>query len=80
MLLRRRDRLLSWNGGLDTHHDPHRRRLGTGQLHVQAGGGTVADAEPAYEYNESVNKAKAVFRAVELAAGSRTGSRRCACS
>ena len=35
--------------------------------HVQAGGGTVADAQPAYEYNESVNKAKAVFRAVELA-------------
>ena len=34
---------------------------------VQAFGGTVADAQPAYEYNESVNKAKAVFRAVELA-------------
>jgi anthranilate synthase component I len=39
-----------------------------GLVHVQAGGGTVADAKPAYEYNESVNKAKAVFRAVELAA------------
>ena len=38
-----------------------------GQVHVQAGGGTVADAQPSYEYNESVNKAKAVFRAVELA-------------
>jgi anthranilate synthase component I len=39
-----------------------------GQVHVQAGGGTVADANPAYEYEESVNKAQAVFRAVELAA------------
>ena len=29
--------------------------------------GPRADAVPAYEYNESVNKAKAVFRAVELA-------------
>ncbi len=28
---------------------------------------TVADAKPAYEYNESVNKARAVFRAVEVA-------------
>ena len=30
-------------------------------------GGTVADAKPSYEYIESVNKAKAVFRAVEVA-------------
>jgi anthranilate synthase component 1 len=35
---------------------------------VQAGGGTVADAKPDYEYRESVQKAKAIFRAVELAA------------
>ena len=39
-----------------------------GAVHVQAGGGTVADAKPAYEYEESVNKAKAVFAAVDLAA------------
>ena len=38
-----------------------------GRMHVQAGGGTVADAEPAYEYRESLQKAKAVFRAVDLA-------------
>jgi anthranilate synthase component 1 len=38
-----------------------------GAAHVQAGGGTVADAKPDYEYRESVNKATAVFRAVELA-------------
>ena len=29
---------------------------------------TVADAKPDYEYRESLQKAKAVFRAVELAA------------
>ena len=39
-----------------------------GVAYVQAGGGTVADAEPAYEFNESLNKAKGVFRAIELAA------------
>jgi anthranilate synthase component I len=34
---------------------------------VQAGGGTVADARPDYEYAESVAKASAVLGAVELA-------------
>jgi anthranilate synthase component 1 len=34
---------------------------------VQAGGGTVADARPEYEYRESVSKAKAMFQAVALA-------------
>jgi anthranilate synthase component 1 len=34
---------------------------------VQAGGGTVADALPANEYEESVNKARAMFKAVDLA-------------
>jgi anthranilate synthase component 1 len=34
---------------------------------VQAGGGTVADARPDYEYRESVAKAQAAMRAVELA-------------
>jgi anthranilate synthase component 1 len=38
-----------------------------GVAHVQAGGGTVADAKPDYEYRESLQKAKAVFRAIEVA-------------
>jgi anthranilate synthase component 1 len=58
---------LSWNGDLDTAIHIRTVVVKDGQMHVQAGGGTVADAKPAYEYNESVNKAKAVFRAVELA-------------
>ena len=58
---------LSWNGDLDTAIHIRTVVARDGQVHVQAGGGTVADAKPAYEYNESVNKAKAVFRAVELA-------------
>jgi anthranilate synthase component 1 len=39
-----------------------------GEAHVQAGGGTVADAKPDYEYRESLQKASAVFSAIELAA------------
>ena len=58
---------LSWDGDLDTAIHIRTVVCKDGQLHVQAGGGTVADAKPAYEYNESVNKARAVFRAVEVA-------------
>ncbi len=35
--------------------------------YVQAGGGVVADSVPALEYQETVNKAKAMLRAVEMA-------------
>ena len=38
-----------------------------GQIHVQTGGGTVADAVPSREYEESLNKARAMFKAVEMA-------------
>jgi anthranilate synthase component I len=59
---------LSYTGDLDTAIHIRTVVVKDGLVHVQAGGGTVADAKPAYEYNESINKAKAVFRAVELAA------------
>jgi anthranilate synthase component 1 len=35
--------------------------------YIQAGGGVVADSVPALEYQETVNKAKAMMRAVEMA-------------
>jgi anthranilate synthase component 1 len=59
---------LSYTGDLDTAIHIRTVVVKDGLVHVQAGGGTVADAKPAYEFNESVNKAKAIFRAVELAA------------
>jgi len=37
------------------------------RAYLQAGGGIVADSDPQREYEESMNKAKAVLRAVELA-------------
>jgi anthranilate synthase component 1 len=38
-----------------------------GVAHIQAGGGTVADAKPEYELAESEAKTAAVLRAIELA-------------
>jgi anthranilate synthase component 1 len=58
---------LSYTGDLDTAIHIRTVVVKDGLAHVQAGGGTVADAKPEYEYEESVNKSKAVLRAVELA-------------
>ncbi|MGZ5386604.1 MAG: anthranilate synthase component I [Solirubrobacterales bacterium] len=59
---------LSYTGDLDTAIHIRTVVVKDGTAYVQAGGGTVADSDPTYEYNESLNKAKAVFRAIELAA------------
>lgn len=37
-----------------------------GRVHLQAGAGIVADSDPAAEYQETVNKARAVVKAIEL--------------
>ena len=36
-------------------------------MHVQAGGGVVADSDPVAEYEETCQKARALFRAAEEA-------------
>src|SRR5689334_21167944 len=41
--------------------------LRDGQASVQAGAGVVADSIPEHEYAETVNKARALFRAIEMA-------------
>ncbi len=38
-----------------------------GKASVQAGAGIVADSVPESEYQETINKVKAMFRAIELA-------------
>jgi anthranilate synthase component I len=58
---------LSYAGDLDTAIHIRTVVVKDGVGHVQAGGGTVADAQPAYEYAESVAKTQAVMRAIELA-------------
>ena len=35
-------------------------------LYVQAGGGVVADSEPTLEWEETLNKARAMFRAAAM--------------
>src|SRR3712207_6140665 len=60
---------LSYGGELDTCICIRTVVVKDGVAHVQAGGGTVADAKPAYEYEESRAKARGVVRAIELAAG-----------
>jgi anthranilate synthase component 1 len=58
---------LSYTGDLDTCIHIRTVVVKDGVAHVQAGGGTVADAKPDYEFRESEAKAKAVLQAIELA-------------
>ena len=58
---------LSYTGDLDTCIHIRTVVIKDGTAHVQAGGGTVADARADYEFAESEAKARAVLRAVELA-------------
>ena len=62
---------LSYSGDLDTCIHIRTVVIKDGNAHIQAGGGTVADAKPEYEFEESVNKAKAVKGAIALAAKQR---------
>ncbi len=58
---------LDFRGDLDVAIHIRTVVVKDGVAHVQAGGGTVADAKPDYEYRESLQKAKAIFRAIEVA-------------
>lgn len=58
---------LSYSGDLDTCIYIRSAVVRDGRVHVQAGGGIVADSEPAYEVRETEAKAGAVFSAIELA-------------
>jgi anthranilate synthase component 1 len=57
----------SYTGELDTCIHIRTVVVKDGVAHVQAGGGTVADARPENEYRESVAKSRAVMQAIELA-------------
>jgi anthranilate synthase component 1 len=57
----------SFNGNLDSCITLRTALLKDGKAFVQAGGGIVADSDPAYEFNETVNKAKAMLKAIALA-------------
>jgi anthranilate synthase component 1 len=46
------------------------------RAHIQAGGGVVADSVPEREYQETINKARAVKAALEIAHNSKSGNRK----
>lgn len=58
---------LAWNGNMDTAIAIRTAVIKDGQLHIQAGAGVVADSRPELEWKETMNKGRAVFRAVALA-------------
>ncbi|MDB4356052.1 anthranilate synthase component I [Akkermansiaceae bacterium] len=56
-----------WDGNHDSCIALRTCVLKDDKVYIQAGAGVVADSDPTYEYNETVNKAAAMMRAVELA-------------
>jgi anthranilate synthase component 1 len=60
---------LSYSGELDSCIYIRTILVRDGMAYVQAGAGIVADSDPEREYAETENKARALFRAIEVAAG-----------
>ncbi|MCY4571423.1 MAG: anthranilate synthase component I [Gemmatimonadetes bacterium] len=60
---------IGWGGAqMDTAISIRTMVLRDGQAHVQTGAGIVADSDPESEYEETLNKAKALLRAVAMVA------------
>jgi len=57
----------SHSGNLDTAITLRTMVIQNGSAYIQAGGGIVADSNPSEEYQESMNKAKALLRALDEA-------------
>lgn len=60
---------LSWNGNMDTAIAIRTAVVQDGELTVQAGAGIVYDSDPDKEWEETMNKARAIIRAVAMAEG-----------
>jgi anthranilate synthase component I len=58
---------LDFSGNLDSCIALRTLVAKNGRAYVQAGGGVVADSVPEREYQETVNKARAVLKALEIA-------------
>ena len=58
---------IGYDGHMDTCITIRTIVMQGNRCHLQAGGGIVADSDPTYEFNESINKAKALAVAVEHA-------------
>ena len=58
---------MAWHGNMDTAIAIRTAIIKDEQLHIQAGAGIVADSIPNNEWEETLNKGRAIFRAAELA-------------
>ena len=58
---------ISWQGNMDTAIAIRTAVIKDGILNIQAGGGVVADSIPHLEWKETMNKARAMFRAAAMA-------------
>lgn len=58
---------LGWHGNMDTAIAIRTAIIRDGMVYVQAGAGIVADSKPENEWQETLNKAKAILAAVEMA-------------
>ncbi|HVS51678.1 MAG TPA: anthranilate synthase component I [Opitutaceae bacterium] len=56
-----------YDGNMDTCIMLRTALLKNGRIHIQAGAGIVADSVPASEYQETISKASALFKAVAMA-------------
>ena len=59
---------IGWHGDADTAIAIRTAVIQDGRLHVQAGAGIVYDSDPEKEWDETMNKGRALFRAVAEAA------------
>lgn len=59
---------IGWHGDADTAIAIRTAVIQDGRLHVQAGAGIVHDSDPQKEWEETMNKGRALFRAVAQAA------------
>jgi anthranilate synthase component 1 len=57
----------SYDGNLDSCITLRTALLKDGKMYIQAGGGVVADSDPAAEFQETINKASALHKAAEIA-------------
>ena len=58
---------ITWSGNLDTAIAIRTAVIKNHRLHIQAGAGIVYDSVPGNEWDETMNKARAIFRAVSMA-------------
>lgn len=58
---------IGFNGDLDTCITIRTMLVRDNAIYIQAGAGIVADSDPSKEFDETVNKAKALRRAIEVA-------------